>query len=77
MHLYPVFRVKIPNIEDKNVQKAILKAEQHINENKLFSINSNHETEYASKIDGALVDIVGDEDYSRSTWFTKDEMPSS
>ena len=76
VHLYCVVRVKIPNVEAPSQIEAIEKAERNYGpclHKVLYSykpiysgMETKIETAYAEEIVGALVDEVGDLDFSRS-----------
>lgn len=72
VHLLPVIRFTVRNIEAGSPEEACSKAEQELDDTTLRRAmrgSSEYEAEYADEIVAALVDIQGDEDYSESAWF--------
>lgn len=68
VHIYPIVRVKVCDIEADSQKEAIKLAETQVNLYRLFDADGP-EVEYAEGIDGFLVDEVGDSDFRRSTWY--------
>lgn len=68
VHLYCLVRVKVPGIVANNHLDALAKAEAQTDLHRVFEL-SNPETTYVEEIPSALIDHVGDEDHSRSTWY--------
>jgi hypothetical protein len=65
VHVYPVVRVLVPDIEVDSPEEACQKAEQALDLDHLFQPG----VEYADDIDGFLVDEVGDTEHQRLTWY--------
>lgn len=65
VHVYPIFRVLVPNIEADSPEEACQKAEQALD---LDQFN-RPEIEYADDIDGFLVDEDGDTEHLRSAFY--------
>jgi hypothetical protein len=63
VHVYPVVRVLVPDIEADSPEEGCQKAEQALDFNNLFSQPG---IEYADDIDGFLVDEDGDTEHHRS-----------
>ena len=70
VHLYPIFRCPV-EVEAGNMNEAIDLAYQRAAP---FD-GKFEEFEWAEDIDGFLVDIVGDEEYTHSCWFDKHGEP--
>ena len=62
VHVYPVFRVRVPDVEADSPEEACEKAEQAVN----FAQFAHLGLEYADGIDGFLVDEDGDTEHQRS-----------
>jgi len=76
--LYPIVVTKVSNIEAKTMREAISKAEKLIDWNRLFdsrNVGGTNYTEFASEFASYLVDVVGDTEFSKSKWFTKNARP--
>lgn len=72
VHLYPVVRIMIPNIEATSMEEAVKKATELFYPVKDTEFGIHHqfgELDFADDIVGYLVDIQGDEDYAESKWF--------
>ena len=80
VHVCAVVRIKINRVEADNMCQAIERAEDEAN---LASLFPHHivdggrlETEYAEDVTSYLVDVVGDEEYSRTTLFDANRQVS-
>jgi len=69
VHIYPVVRVKVANVQAENHAEAIKKAETMVDLHQMF-LGSGFES--ADDIDCFLVDDVGDEEFANSRWYGKD-----
>jgi hypothetical protein len=71
VHLFPVVRFTVRNIEAESPKDACKKAEQDLSDEAIRSAicgSSEHEADFEGKVLQALVDVQGDEDYSESSW---------
>jgi hypothetical protein len=77
VHVYPIVRVLVPDVEADSQEEACQKAEaMHSWDNVLnYVITSTLGFEYADKIDGFLVDEDGDTEHESSTWYDGDYKP--
>jgi hypothetical protein len=73
VHVYPVVRVPVADIEADSPEEACQKAEQAIDFSNLFSQPG---TEYADDIDGFLVDEEGDPEHKLSAWYDGEYRPT-
>ena len=64
--LYPVVRVRFDNVEAETMEKAIDIAENEMVQRQQLC------GEYADEMHYALVDVVGDEEYDQTKWFSPD-----
>lgn len=69
VHLYPVVRVVVDDVEAENQVEAIKKAEAILDLHSLLSIPDVGE--YADDIDCFLVDEIGDDGFLNSRWYDK------
>ena len=80
VHVYPVVRVLIKDIEADSQEEACKKAEELVDLHQLFeSLRFDPPVgyvEYADEIDGFLVDEESDVEHELSTWYEKDYTPS-
>jgi len=73
VHLFTVVRVKVCGVEADSHSEAAKKADEQVDMNALFNdTNQNVTTEWAEEHSHALVDVVGDKEYSKSRWLSKD-----
>jgi hypothetical protein len=70
VHVYPVFRVLVRDIEADSPEDACQKAETSIN---WYDLDEYH-PEYADEITGFLVDEDGDTEHERSTRYDANYM---
>ena len=78
VHLYPIVRVTVRDVEAASQVEAIKKAEEMVDLHKLFANLAGHNVysiEYADDLDGFLVDEDGDPDHERSTYYDKEYRP--
>ena len=71
VHLYAVLRFTVRGVETGSMEEACKKAEQVIDAEAIKSAmrgGSEHEAEFDEEVIEALVDVQGDEDFSKSTW---------
>ena len=80
VHLYPIVRVLVRDVEAESQVEAIKKAEKLVNLTRLFDhVRFDPPVayvEFADDTDGFLVDEEGDVEHERSTWYEKDYTPS-
>ena len=81
VHLYPIVRVLVRDVEAESQEEAIKKAERMVDLHQLFRHRalppaSVASVEYADGMDGFLVDEDGDNEHERSTWYENDYTPS-
>ena len=85
VHLYPIVRVKVPNIEANSHQEAIDAACERVNDDlyRMFDSAGSlgdptiiSETEYSEEDAYYLVDEDGDDDRENSRWYNGDRTPS-
>jgi len=78
VHLYAVVRLKVSNVEAESMEEAIEKADASVNVHELVdrAINGDADREcslahieYAEEISSAMVDVVGDADFSKTRDF--------
>ncbi len=72
VHLFPVVRFTVRNVEAESMEEACGKAEQELSNETIMRAmrgGSEHEADFDDEVLEALVDIQGDADYSQSTWF--------
>ena len=76
VHVYPVVRVLVPDIEADSPEEACKAAEAAIDWNQLFDRQiSQHMIEYADDFHGFLVDEDGDTEHKRSTAYDAEYKP--
>ena len=78
VHLYPIVRVLVRDVEADSQVEAIKKAEELVDLDRLFAgLGGPHvaSMEYADGIDGFLVDEDGDTEYGRSTCYDIEYRP--
>ena len=71
VHLFPVVRFTVRNIEAESMEDACKKAEEFLTDEAIKSAmcgGSEYEADFDEEVIEALVDIQGDEDFSESTW---------
>lgn len=73
VHLFPIMRVTMRNIEANSQEEAIEKAEQGFDGSALA--RGHGDVEYAEDMDCFHVDEVGDDAYSKSVWYDKNSVP--
>lgn len=71
VHLFTVVRVKVPGVEAESHSEAAKKAAEQTDMNALFN-DAARGTEWADEHSHALVDVVGDKDYTKSKWLCRD-----
>mgnify|MGYP001560637090 CR=1 FL=1 len=74
VHVYPIVRVLVPNVEAENQEEACKKAELIMGE----SVDRNEgmlRAEYSDDIDGFLVDEDGDLGHELSVWYDNKYRP--
>lgn len=78
VHIYPVFRFTLENVEAETPEEAIQKARAHAEQARLLSATCylvdtvDHrivEAHYAEDITSYVVDLVGDSEFKESTTF--------
>jgi DNA-directed RNA polymerase subunit RPC12/RpoP len=74
VHLYPVVRVKVPDIEADSHREAVKRARNRVDPNRLLSLTTHDgihvfDIESAEDLAYYLVDEVGDADHARSVWY--------
>jgi hypothetical protein len=74
VHLFTIVRVKIPNVEADSHSEAAKKAAEQTDMDALFNDTDSCGivTEWAEEHSHALVDVVGDKEYTKSKWLCKD-----
>ena len=76
VHVYPVVRVLVPNIEADSPEEACRAAEVAIDWNQLFDRQiSQHMVEFADDFVGFLVDEDGNTEHQRSTHYDAEYHP--
>ena len=80
VHLYPIVRVLVRDVEAESQVEAIKKAEALVDLHRLFryaSRSGGHvaSVEYVDDMDGFLVDEDGDTEHEKSTWYVADYEP--
>ena len=80
VHLYPIVRVLVRDVEAESQVEAIKKAESRVDLTRLFRHRalppaSVASVEYADGIDGFLVDEDGDTKYEKSTFYDAEYLP--
>lgn len=78
VHIYPIVRVLVRNVEADSQEEACKKAEQMAELDKLFAGLRGlpvASIEYADDLDGFWVDEDGDPDHERSTGYDKEYQP--
>lgn len=80
VHLYPIVRVLVRDVEADSQVEAIKKAESRVDLTRLFRHRalppaSVASVEYADGIDGFLVDEDGDTNHERSTYYDNEYRP--
>ena len=78
VHVYPIVRVLVRDVEAESQEEACKKAESMVDLNQLFTNIAGHNVysvEYADDIDGFLVDEDGDTEHNLSTWYDKQYRP--
>jgi ribosome recycling factor len=77
VHIFPIVRVTVPNVEAESQTDAIKKVDQLIDSGKidLRAMLDGADREYAEDLDGYHVDEVGDTEYKNSTWYDKEGRP--
>ena len=80
IHLYPIVRVLVRDVEAESQVEAIKKAERMVDQYQLFrQVRFDPpvaDVEFAEDTDGFLVDEDGDTKYEKSTWYENDYTPS-
>jgi hypothetical protein len=76
VHIFTVVRVKISGVEAESHAEAAKKANESVDMNALFNserfLTQDVVTEWADEHSHALVDVVGDTEYTKSKWLSKD-----
>jgi hypothetical protein len=74
VHIFTVVRVKISGVEAESHSEAAKKANESVDMNALFNDTDSQGivTEWADEHSHALVDVVGDTEYTKSKWLCKD-----
>mgnify|MGYP001558073700 CR=1 FL=1 len=78
VHLYPIVRVLVSEVEAETPEAAIKQAEALVDLRRLFSgLDGPHvvSTEYADDMDGFLVDEGGDPEHLKSTFYDAKYRP--
>jgi len=80
VHLYPIIRVTVRNVEAEDQVAAIKKAEELVGMGQLFAgLPMPHRDvdsmEYADELSGVLVDEDGDTEHQKSTWYDSEYGP--
>lgn len=77
--LCPVVNMRVNGVEARNQVAAIKKAERMVDINSIF--NNHHPDapvayiEATDKFDAFLVDVEGDKEFSKSTWYDNEYAP--
>jgi hypothetical protein len=74
VHLFPVVRIKISNVEAASHREAIEKALERFEPDCLTRLE-DAQGEFAEEISHYLVDVAGDEEFRQSQWFYSAEEP--
>jgi hypothetical protein len=74
VHLFPVVRVKIPNVEASSHGEAITCAVQQVGDEFAERFRAN-DGEYSEEFSHYLVDVVGDGEYLQSQSFYSQDEP--
>jgi hypothetical protein len=76
VHVYPVVRIMIPDIQADSMTEAIDKAERMVSFDALFERDNQGgnwtEMSFAEEIAYWLVDMADDPNYNKTTWFIPD-----
>ena len=83
VHVYPIVRVLVPDVEAEDQMEACKKAEQMVNFDSLFNWEPSggatyrgvEHVDYADEIAGFLVDEDGDTEHESSTSYDGDYEP--
>lgn len=78
VHLYPIVRLLVRDVEAASQVEAIKKAEKLVDLHRLFCFQPDPgiaTMEYAEGIDGFLVDEDGDNEYGQSTCYDIEYEP--
>jgi len=77
VHVFPIVRVKVPDVEAESQEKAIEQVNTKIDsgEINLHAMLDRDGIEYAEDVDGYHVDEENDPEYKNSTWYDKDGKP--
>jgi hypothetical protein len=80
VHVYPIVRVEVRDVEADSQEEACRKAEQIFNglfnnDARMGRIRPVTCVEYADDLDGFLVDEDGDTEHERSTWYDDNYKP--
>ena len=75
VHIYPVFKVLVLDIEAESQEDACRKAEYVATQVLTFERFNRAGLEYADEVTGFLVDEEGDEEHLRSTWYDGEYRP--
>ena len=71
VHLFSVVRFTVRGVEAQSMEEACKKADRIISDEAIREAmrgSSEHEADFDDEVIEALVDIQGDEDFSKSTW---------
>jgi hypothetical protein len=71
VHVYPVFRVLVLDIEAESQEDACRQADQATTFERFNQAN----LEYADEVSGFLVDEDGDTEHERSAWYDAEYRP--
>lgn len=74
VHLYPSVRVMFPNVEAESHDDALRIAQQLFLQQQ--TRNANVTGEYADEMNGALIDVVGDDTFIQSIAYDENDSPS-
>jgi len=76
VHIFPIVRVKIPDIEADSHEEAMKKAEAGVDFNSLLNNSGgDYVVEYADDLDAFHVDEENDPEYQNSVWYDKFMKP--
>lgn len=79
VHVYPIVRVLVRDVEAESQVEAIKKAEERVDLSRFFTgLNiptAGLTVQYADDLDGFLVDEDGDTEHERSTGYGQDYKP--
>ena len=80
VHIYPIVRVQVREVEAETPEAAIKQAEALVDLHRLFAGDSPAHPhivsiEYADDMDGFLVDEAGDPEHLKSTFYDAEYRP--